>query len=552
MSKSQSRITLAGISPQLETLKWNSERLMRIGRLDSLEIVLQDASISRRHAEVFPSGNGWAIHDLGSSNGTFLNGVRLGRNSHPLRENDLIRCGNLLLKVAELQEESSVLMPSAQIDQSHGTPHLKTSGCFLKVQATSQRPWGEAMESLAAQDDQQLWLNKHMLAMLRTGYNLCQIKSLSQLLRSILEDAVGVLDAQRGAIVLADEATGHLHLHAVVPDSSIYAQERKFSKTLAQRVFNYGYSLLCRDVDSDAELRAMKSSSDNSMASVICVLLRTPRRRLGVLHLDRGPRQPAFTSEDFYLADAIAASVSVGIECAHLAEQQQIITSQAVSALAQAVEVRDHYTAGHTQRVTSYAMMLAQELKLSPSELHQIEIGTPLHDIGKIGIDDSILRKPGRLTTDEFDLMKLHTVKGAAILESIPNLSSLVPIVRHHHERWDGTGYPDGLTGSGISRLARVVAVADSLDAMTSDRPYRRAFTLDRALAEIRHNAGRTFDPECVQVLLSLRPQIESMLTQENSLKSQSESAPVTFTRDELVRVLKEANLLVQSNFTAK
>ncbi|HMO35951.1 MAG TPA: HD domain-containing protein, partial [Gemmatales bacterium] len=123
-------------------------------------------------------------------------------------------------------------------------------------------------------------------------------------------------------------------------------------------------------------------------------------------------------------------------------------------ALAQSVEMRDAYTGNHTQRVTDYSLILAKEMNLNPEDHRWIQIGTPLHDIGKIGIDDSILRKRGKLTGDEYEVMKSHTTKGAAIIMSIPELSPAIPIVRSHHEQWDGGGYPDGLRGEQIPRLA--------------------------------------------------------------------------------------------------
>src|SRR5205807_8747206 len=133
---------------------------------------------------------------------------------------------------------------------------------------------------------------------------------------------------------------------------------------------------------------------------------------------------------------------------------------------------RDQYTGGHTARVTNYSLLLADQLSLSAGDKELLRIGTPLHDIGKIGIDDAILRKPDRLTPEEFEAMKLHTVKGAEILATVPDLRPVIPIVRSHHERWDGRGYPDALAGKDIPALARVVALADAFDAMTSDRPY--------------------------------------------------------------------------------
>jgi putative nucleotidyltransferase with HDIG domain len=273
--------------------------------------------------------------------------------------------------------------------------------------------------------------------------------------------------------------------------------------------------LLCRDVYSDDHLRSAGSVQHGAMASIICALLRSPRQRLGVLHLDRGPLQEPFTQDDFCLADAIAASVAVGIESALLIENHRSLFLNTVTALARAVEMRDLHTGNHTQRVAAYALLLARELGLSSAEYRQIQIGTPLHDIGKIAIDDAILRKPGRLTEAEFEIMKTHTVKGAAILQSIAGLAPMIPIIRNHHERWDGSGYPDGLAGEQISRLARIVAVADAFDAMTSERPYRAGMSTAAAFAELTRCSGTHFDPACVAAFLRVRPRLEAIVGQE-------------------------------------
>jgi HD-GYP domain-containing protein (c-di-GMP phosphodiesterase class II) len=180
-----------------------------------------------------------------------------------------------------------------------------------------------------------------------------------------------------------------------------------------------------------------------------------------------------------------------------------------ITILAQAVELRDEYTGGHTQRVSTYAYLLGEKVQLTPAELELIRIGTPLHDIGKIGIDDAILRKTDRLTPDEFEAMKLHTVKGDEIINTVPDLRPIRPIVRSHHERWDGRGYPDQLAGEAISPLARVVALADAFDAMTSDRPYRKGMPSATAFAEIEKQSGLQFDPRFAAAFLSIRGDIE-------------------------------------------
>src|SRR5262249_36500892 len=255
----------------------------------------------------------------------------------------------------------------------------------------------------------------------------------------------------------------------------------------------------------DPELAEARSIAEGTMASVICVLLRTPRRRLGVLHLDRGPWQPAFTMDDLHLADALAAQVSAGIESAQLFRKQKDLFLKTITLLADAVELRDEYPGGHTRRVTSYSVQLAEKLELPAKEVELIRLGTPLHDIGKIGIRDEILLKPGRLTPEEFDEMKTHTTKGAAILATISDLEPIIPIVLSHHERWDGKGYPHGLGGQDINRMARIVAVADAFDAMTSDRPYRKGMLPADAFAQVDKMAGLQFDPKYAKAFLAMK-----------------------------------------------
>jgi putative nucleotidyltransferase with HDIG domain len=225
--------------------------------------------------------------------------------------------------------------------------------------------------------------------------------------------------------------------------------------------------------------------------------------------------QNPFTKEDLHLADAMAAHVSAGIESAQLIKKQRELFYATITILAQSVELRDTYTGGHTARVTEYSYLLGQHLDLSQEDLHLIRIGTPLHDIGKIGIDDAILRKPGKLTPAEFEIMKSHTTKGAKILEQVPDLAPVIPIVRSHHERWDGNGYPDSTKGDKTPRLARIVAVADAFDAMTSDRPYRPGMPAESAFAEVEKMCGKQFDPECARAFLEIRQKIMQEMQSE-------------------------------------
>ncbi len=170
-----------------------------------------------------------------------------------------------------------------------------------------------------------------------------------------------------------------------------------------------------------------------------------------------------------------------------------------LEALGSAIDTRDLGTHAHSRRVRGYSLVIARAHGVSVADLRDIEHGVLLHDIGKIGIPDAILLKPGPLTPPEWQIMRTHPEIGRAIIEQIPFLRGAVPIVYHHHERWDGTGYPLGLRGDGIPLGARIFAVADAFDAMTFDRPYSRAISLEDARGEIQRCAGTHFDPSVVK-----------------------------------------------------
>jgi HD-GYP domain-containing protein (c-di-GMP phosphodiesterase class II) len=523
-----SQIVLDGVSPTLVGLQWQAEKLLRVGRTANMEVMIDDRSVSRRHAEIMLGPDGWAVADLGSCNGTYLNGVRIGRTFQKLKQYDVLQFGEPTVTVKALCD--AVAAPTEKSEKST----IRTTGSFLRLQAAARSPWQHAVKSLSDIGKHRLSHDKGFLTLLRAGHFLCQVSTLAELLQSVLEETVSALGAQRGAIILMDETSNELQLRATVVGPRCSPTVRSFSKTLAERCFQEGQSLLCVDPKIHGKLDTA-SIHHGSMASIISALMRTPRKRLGVLHLDRGPMHEPFTEDDLCLADGIAASVSTGIECARFVEQRHEQSIQMVTALAQAVELRDQYTAGHTQRVTTYSMLLARELGFSRENQQIIQIGTPLHDLGKIGVCDYVLRKAGKLSSDEFEHVKLHTVKGAQILETMPDLVNLIPILRSHHERWDGQGYPDGLAGGSIPPLARVVAVTDAFDAMTSDRPYREAMSVDRAFEELDSQAGKHFDPDFVEAFRRVRPHIETVLAQENSQKLELLSFAETITPQQLV-----------------
>ncbi|MBI2844811.1 MAG: diguanylate cyclase [Armatimonadetes bacterium] len=173
-----------------------------------------------------------------------------------------------------------------------------------------------------------------------------------------------------------------------------------------------------------------------------------------------------------------------------------------IAALATAVDAKDHYTHGHSESVARYAVGIATEIRLSQEDKFNVRIAALLHDVGKIGMPDTILNNPGQLDTHEREIIRSHPSVGERIVKQVPQLQKILPGILYHHERWDGTGYPCGLSGEKIPLPARIICVADSFDAMTSNRPYRNAMSVPQALAEIRSCAGTQFDPACVNALI--------------------------------------------------
>jgi HD-GYP domain-containing protein (c-di-GMP phosphodiesterase class II) len=183
------------------------------------------------------------------------------------------------------------------------------------------------------------------------------------------------------------------------------------------------------------------------------------------------------------------------------AEENRELFIGSIRMLAAAIDEKDPYTRGHSGRVAKYSTVIAQQLQMPPDELDKLKISALLHDVGKIGVDDRVLKKPGSLTPEEFEIMKTHTTKGANIMRPVSQLKDMLPGIELHHEHLDGRGYPYGLTGPQIPLMARIIAVADTLDAMTTNRPYQSAMELDYALGRIKALTGSKFDQVVVSAL---------------------------------------------------
>jgi GAF domain-containing protein len=493
MFMSASHITLTGISPTIQGLHWEAAQYLRIGRQQDLEVVLSDPSVSREHAEIYYSPKGWLVRDLHSTQGTLVNGVPVEKGTRRLHQEDMLQCGKLVLHVDRLEEEALRLpaMPK-------GPANIKTTGPIVCIQSQSERSWEQGLRELDPSDPK-MAQGRQLLTLLRGGYHLSRIHNLGELLQTLLNDIATVLEARRGAILLADEATGLLGPRAIFAPGGLAPGERPYSSTLAQRCFAKGESFLCHDVADGTEPKEAGCAREGTKASIICTLLRSPRRRLGVLHVDRADPQPRFSQEQFALAEAITTSIALAVETALAVERQRDALFPITQGLARLVlELRQRGMARHGERVGNLAALLGEEMGLPRETTRLLQIGGLLHDLGK---EDSIFAN-GEEDAD-------HPARGAAMVEGIAGLESFGPLLRHHHERWDGSGYPNGLAGEAIPRPARIVAVAEALEELVR-RENALPGSLGDAIQQIAQHSATHFDPECVCALQRCQSRIET------------------------------------------
>jgi HD-GYP domain-containing protein (c-di-GMP phosphodiesterase class II) len=236
--------------------------------------------------------------------------------------------------------------------------------------------------------------------------------------------------------------------------------------------------------------------------NIICVPVKVKEKIVGVLEAVNKQDGGKFNREDLCLLTSLADQVAVALDNSRLYQELEEMFFQTADSLADAIEKRDPYTGGHTQRVTLYSQAIAKYLPLDPLERKWLKITSVLHDIGKIGIEDYILKKPERLNPQEFEVIKRHSEMGAKIVEHIRQLKEIIPGVKYHHEQVNGKGYPDGLMEKDIPSLARIIAVADTYDAMTTDRPYRTAMGKEAAIEELKRCAGTQLDKKVVEAFI--------------------------------------------------
>jgi len=504
-----------------------------IGRGLKADIQVFDEGLSRLHCAIENRGNCLEVTDLDSANGSLLNGK-------PVSTANAFAGDELALGLAIFGIEGPARPGGAGMTQV-----LPLSGASSGKEAGTSRKRGrKGTEILRKVDpgeekmleaeegatrENLLRAHRDLVTIYRVANAINAHQDPRELADTLAQTVIDVTKADHASVLLKNRRDGTIEPVASrqrgidVPVIGI-----TFSRTVVSEVVRKGVSVLSANVPEDERYAPGDSIVMQQVQSLMCAPLLAQGEVTGALYVDSSSGSDAFDERDMELLVAIGNQAGVALQRVGLLAELENLFFSSIRTLVAVVDRKDGYTHGHSERVTAFAMKLAKEMELPDREREVIPLAGLLHDLGKIGVPEKVLNKPGELTDEEFEQMKLHPVHGAEIISTIdsPYVSEIVPAVRHHHEWWNGQGYPDGLVGEETPRLARLLAVADAFDAMTSDRPYHKGCSMDRAIQIIRDCAGTQFDPELAKGFVDLHERGELVLPKTMALKYTTMATP--------------------------
>ncbi len=495
---SRIKASIVAVRGRVETKSFSLEEgeSLIIGRGDEADIQLLDHGLSRKHCILGRSGGSFYVEDANSRNGTWVNGKRVKRAI--LEPGANIRLGGVEFEFR------------VEPDRRRRTANLLANvpervGGAIKERFNLDQTDLMALSGRLENLENYRRIQRALATLYKVGNLINSEPDLARLFQRLMDSVVEVTGAERGFLILAEDEGKRLRpVASVGGDHTTEGGDMSFSRTIAEECYQSGYSFFTPDATSDARVREGESIMMQRIRAAMCVPLETHERTLGVIYVDTTTQTDIFSRQDLELLAAIGKQAAIAIERAMLMERVQSRFYDTVRTLVASIEAKDVYTVGHSERVTAYAMQIAEEMGFVGEGLEDIQLAGLLHDVGKIGVPEHILNKRGRLTEEELAIIRRHPEIGANIVGNISEAENLTAIIRHHHEKYDGTGYPDGLKGEDIPIAARILSVADAYDAMTSDRPYRKALEEADVLAQFRKYAGSQFDPRVLEAFLDL------------------------------------------------
>ena len=338
-------------------------------------------------------------------------------------------------------------------------------------------------------------------ALIDAGLELSRLLDANAVMEAALRRGMELAQAQTGSIMLVDETTGHLHIAASSGLSAEVVEDTEVSEGegIAGWVFHSRQPLIVEDLDNRGP-----RSRRHGIRSAISVPIADDDGALGVLNVGSRAFHARFSQSHLEVLSSIGRTTAVALRNALAVRCARDLYFDTLKALALALETKDPFTRGGTARVVDYAVAVGTYLGLTSAEAEALRIAAMLHDVGMSAAGEMVAVSKRPLSTVEWGMLKMHPVIAAEILAQTPALREVIPIVYHHHEHFDGTGYVAGLSGEGIPLGARILAVADAYVAMTSDRPHRGAMSRAEAIAELREGSGNQFDPDVVTAFIEL------------------------------------------------
>jgi HD-GYP domain-containing protein (c-di-GMP phosphodiesterase class II) len=498
------------------TVAVTTGQTISVGRLKGCDVVVDDEAASRRHCTISAREDSCVVSDLQSANGTFVNEKRIA--SVELQRADKIRIGSTVIELIDMSAMGTGQRPAVSGGGTTTSLSLVEARSQTMVQRAVDPTKLEFLSQRYKRKDESNLLEsaqKYLTTLHKVSEILARASGVEALFDSIVSAILEVSGGDRAAIIMRPREGDpkDVNMVAVRTKDGKASGAVMLSRSVVNDVFEKGISIFTDDALADDRYVGGESIVRQRIRSVMCAPMRTTDTILGVLYVDSQMARE-FSEAELELLAAVGNQAGIALHRARLMEEVEKLFFDVMKAIASLIDAKDGYTHKHSERVAAFGVRLARHLGFDADSRAVVELSGLLHDVGKIGVPDAILNKPGKLTDEEFSQMRLHPVHGARILANIQSAKvvNILPGVKYHHERWDGKGYPEGLKGEEIPLLGRVLGVADFLDALTSDRSYRKGLALEEALNMVKELEGKAFDPAVVKAAVELHERGELAL----------------------------------------
>ena len=496
------------------TVAVTTGQTISLGRLKGCDVVVDDEAASRRHCTISAREHNCVVADLQSANGTFVNETRIA--SVELQRADKIRIGSTVIELIDMSV-TAASRPAVSIGATTSLSLVEARSQTIVQRAVDPTKLEFLSQVYKRKDEANLLesAQKYLTTLHKVSEILARASGVEALFDSIVSAILEVSGGDRAAIIMRPREGDpkDVNMVAVRTKDGKASGAVMLSRSVVNDVFEKGISIFTDDALADDRYVGGESIVRQRIRSVMCAPMRTTDTILGVLYVDSQMARE-FSEAELELLAAVGNQAGIALHRARLMEEVEKLFLDVMKAIASLIDAKDGYTHKHSERVAAFGVRLARHLGFDADSRAVVELSGLLHDVGKIGVPDAILNKPGKLTDEEFTQMRLHPVHGARILANIQSqrVVSILPGVKYHHERWDGKGYPEGLKGEEIPLLGRVLGVADFLDALTSDRSYRKGLALEEALNMVKDLEGKAFDPVVVKAAVELHERGELAL----------------------------------------